>query len=499
MSTSDPQWEPVIGLEVHVQLATEQKLFCADSTSFGAEPNTNVCPVCLGLPGALPVTNRGAVSLGVRAALGLDCTIHETSVFARKNYFYPDLPKGYQISQFEEPLATDGRLVVDLPEEDPVLEGLTSDREESAGEPGTFAVRIRRLHLEEDAGKSLHDRLPSATAVDLNRTGVPLAEIVSEPDLRSPAQARAYLTALKLLLEYLEVSDCNMEEGSLRVDANVSLRPRGSDRLGTKTELKNLNSFSGVEKGLTLEIERQRQVLSSGGEVHQQTMLYDERKVAVRPMRSKEESHDYRYFPDPDLPPLVVAAEWVEEIRSALPERPRERRHRFEEEYGLPSYDAGVLTADRATADYFEAVVPHAPDPKTASNWVMGSVLRAVKEEELDVGDFPVTPEDLGELLGLVDEDVISQNTGKDVFRRMLESGRGAREIVEAQGLAQVKDEGQLAGWVDEVVAENPEEAERYREGEERLLGFFMGQVMQKSRGKAEPARVNELLREKLS
>jgi len=510
MSIPSHGWEPVIGLEVHVQLATEQKLFCADSTAFGREPNTNVCPVCLGLPGALPVTNRGAVALGVRAALGLDCTIHETSIFARKNYFYPDLPKGYQISQFEAPLATGGRLVVDAPEEEtPVAEDEGSslgDDETAAGHSGldvdgagTFSVRIRRLHLEEDAGKSLHDRLPSATAVDLNRTGVPLAEIVSEPDLRSPAQARAYLVALKLLLEYLEVSDCNMEEGSLRVDANVSLRPVGSDTLGTKTELKNLNSFSGVEKGLALEIERQRQLLDSGGEVHQQTMLYDERRVEVRPMRSKEESHDYRYFPDPDLPPLKVSSEWVEEIRADLPERPRPRRHRFEEEYELPTYDAGVLTADRATADYYEAVVSHAPDPKTASNWVMGSVLRAVKEQELDMGDFPVPPDALGELMGLVDEETISQNTGKDVFRRMLDSGRGAREIVESEGLAQVKDEGQLAGWVDEVVAENPEEAQRYRDGEERLLGFFMGQVMQKSRGKAEPGAVNELLRERLS
>ena len=472
--------EPVIGLEVHVQLATEQKLFCADSTAFGGEPNSHVCPVCLGLPGALPVPNRRAVEMGIRAALGLECTVHETSVFARKNYFYPDLPKGYQITQFERPLATSGRLVVD-------------------DEDGEFTVRIRRLHLEEDAGKSLHDRRPRATAVDLNRTGTPLAEIVSEPDLTSPARARAYLQALKRLLEYLEVSDCNMEEGSLRVDANVSVRPEGDEVLGTKTELKNLNSFSGVERGLELEIERQREVVSAGGEVRQQTMLYDERRVEVRPMRSKEESHDYRYFPDPDLPPLVVEAAEIEAIRAGLPERPRARRRRFRSEYGLPDYDAGVLTAERATADFYEAVVPHAPDPKAASNWVMGPVLRAVKERGLVLSDFPVAADDVGALAELVDEGTISQNTGKDVFRRMLDSGRSPREIVEDEGLAQVQDEGQLAGWVEEVLEDHPDEVERYRDGEEKLLGFFMGQVMQASRGKAEPRQVNEMLREKLA
>jgi len=473
--------EPVIGLEVHVQLATEQKLFCADSTAFGAAPNTHVCPVCLGLPGALPVPNRQAVELAVRAALGLGCTVHERSVFARKNYFYPDLPKGYQITQFEEPLATGGLLEFD------------------AEDGGVGTLRIRRLHMEEDAGKSIHDRHPDSTAVDLNRTGTPLVEIVSEPDLTSPARARACLEALKRLLEYLDVSDCNMEEGSLRVDANVSLRPAGTVDLGTKTELKNLNSFSGVEKGLTLEIARQREVLAGGGEIHQQTLLYDERRGQVRPMRSKEESHDYRYFPDPDLPPLVVPASEIEAARDALPEKPRVRRARFRETYGLPDYDAGVLTADRAVADYFEAVVPHAADSKVASNWVMGSVLRALKERSLVVTDFPVDPEALGELTVLVEEGTISQNTGKDVFERMLESpGTGAREIVEAEGLAQVKDSDQLAGWVEEALDAHPDEVERYREGETRLLGFFMGEVMKRSRGQAEPGTVNRLLREKL-
>jgi len=471
--------EAVIGLEVHVQLDTEEKLFCADPVEFGAPPNTHVCPVCLGLPGALPVLDDRAVELAVRAALGLECTVHRESVFARKNYFYPDLPKGYQISQFERPLATGGRLTVD-------------------GDGEAFDVRIRRLHLEEDAGKSIHDRIPGSTAVDLNRTGVPLAEIVSEPDLRSPAQARAYLEALKRLMEYLRVSDCNMEEGSLRVDANVSVRPRGRGELGTKTELKNLNSFSGVERGLELEIERQRGVVGAGDPVEHQTMLYDEGVGEVRPMRSKEESHDYRYFPDPDLPVLRVGRERVERIRAGLPERPRERRHRFRDAYGLPAYDAGVLTAGREVADFFEALVDHAPDPKSASNWVMGPVLRTLKEREVGADDFPVSPERLGRLLGLVEDGTISRNTAKDVFERMLDDGRSPAEIVEAEGLAQVSEEGKLEGWVQDALADHPDEVARFRDGEERLLGFFMGEVMKRSRGKADPGEARRILREAL-
>ncbi len=474
--------EAVIGLEVHVQLDTAEKLFCADAVEFGAAPNTRVCPVCLGLPGALPVLNDEAVELAVRAALGLECTVHERSVFARKNYFYPDLPKGYQISQFDRPLATGGRLTIDAPEE--------------GGDP--FTVRIRRLHLEEDAGKSIHDRFERATAVDLNRTGVPLVEIVSEPDLTSPGRARAYLDALKRLVRYLDVSDCNMEEGSLRVDANVSVRPEGSPELGTKTELKNLNSFSGVERGLELELERQKALVGRGGRVEHQTMLYDEAAGEVRPMRAKEESHDYRYFPDPDLPPLVVPAARVERIREGLPERPRARERRFRVEYDLPAYDADVLTMEREVADYFEGVVERAPDPKTASNWIMGPVLRAVKERGLDLAEPPVTPDDLGELIALVEEGTISQNTGKDVFERMLETGRGAAEIVEEEGLTQVSDEGRLRGWIEEVVEAHPGEVERYRDGEDRLLGFFVGQVMKRSAGKADPKEVNRLLREAL-
>lgn len=486
MSDLASGYEAIIGLEVHVQLRTAQKMFCADSAEFGAEPNTNVCPVCLGLPGALPVVNGEAVELAVRAALGLNCRVHETSIFSRKNYFYPDLPKGYQISQFDRPLATDGHL--DVPADE--RWGVEATR-----------VRIRRVHLEEDAGKSLHDRLPRATAVDLNRAGVPLIEIVSEPDLRSPAQARAYLQHLKQLMEYLDVSDCNMEEGSLRVDANVSVRRVGETALGVKTEVKNMNSFSGVERALAFEIERQIAIVARGGAVVHETMLWDARRGEVRPMRTKEESHDYRYFPEPDLPPLVVTRERVEAIRAALPELPQARRQRFAEQYALPAYDAGVLTASRWVADYYEELVRYAKDAKVASNWVMGPVLQAVNERGLEprsARDFPVPPAGLAELIALVAEGTVSQSMGKDVFQKMLESGRGARLIVESEGLAQVRDTGQLATWVDEVLAESPAEVERYRAGEAKLLAYFMGQVMRKSRGKADPRQASELLRERL-
>jgi len=472
-------FEPVIGLEVHVQLATAEKLFCGCSTRFGAEPNSSVCPVCLGLPGALPVPNRRAVELAIRAARGLECAVHPVSVFARKNYVYPDLPKGYQITQFERPLATGGRLEV-----------------EEGGE--AYRVRIRRLHLEEDAGRSLHDRFPGKTAVDLNRTGVPLAEIVTEPDLTTPQRARSFLDALKRLMEYLEVSDCSMEEGSLRVDANVSLRRPGEEVLGTKTELKNLNSFSAVERGLDREIERQARILEEGGAVVQETILYDEGTGRVRPMRRKEESHDYRYFPDPDLPPLRLASEWIEEVVGGLPESPLARRRRFREAYDLPDYDAGVLTADRELADFFEEVAAHAPHPKLASNWTMGPVLRLMNQEDLSIRDFPVGAAALGELLTLVDEGVVSENGGRRVLRRMVETGRSPGRIVEEEGLAQIRDEERLRGWVDEAIDAHPDEVRRYREGEEKLLGYLVGQVMRSSGGRADPRRVNALLREAL-
>ncbi len=469
------EWEAVIGLEIHVQLRTRQKLFCADSARFGDEPNTNVCPVCLGLPGALPTVNREAVDLAVRTALAFGCDVHEASVFARKNYFYPDLPKGYQISQFERPLATGGRFLVEM-------------------EDGSREVRIRRIHMEEDAGKSLHDRVEGSTAIDLNRAGTPLIELVSEPDLRGASETRAYLQQVKQVLEYLDVSDCNMEEGSLRVDANVSIRPPGADVLGTKTELKNMNSFSNVEKALMVEIERQTALTNRGGSVEHLTLLWDEGKAEVRPMRTKEESHDYRYFPEPDLPALLVPAEQIERTRAGLPELPRPRRERFEREYGLPPYDAQVLTSSRGIADYFEAVAGEVEDPKQASNWVMGPVLALAKERAQDIGDFPVSPSELVGLLDLVEDGTISQNVGKDVLRTMLEEGRSADRVVAEQGLTQVRDGDQLERWIRDVLEANPDEVRRFRAGESRLQGFFMGQIMKASKGKADPAEVSRLL-----
>ena len=465
--------ETVIGLEVHVQLDTGRKLFCADSTAFGAPPNTAVCPVCLGLPGALPVLDPGAVDLALRAALALDCTIHGASVFARKNYFYPDLPKGYQISQFERPLATGGAVELD------------SGRR----------VRIRRVHMEEDAGKSLHDRFASATAVDLNRTGTPLIEIVSEPDLRSPAEARSYLQFLKQLMEYLEISDCNMEEGSLRVDANVSLREQGSERLEASTEVKNLNSFSAVEKALGVEIARQTRIRARGAAVIRQTLLWDAARGDVRVMRDKEDSQDYRYFPDPDLPPLLITDERIASLRAGLGELPRAKHNRFRRQYGLPGYDAGVLTSSRALADYFEAVVGCGSPPKAASNWVMGPVLETVKRGVGDYSSPGLAPERIAELLSLVDGGTLSSVAAKTVLTGMARTGDRPRAIVRREGLTQVREDQVLERWVAEVVAAHPEEVVRCREGETRLLGFLVGQVMRASGRKADPRRVNQLLR----
>jgi aspartyl-tRNA(Asn)/glutamyl-tRNA(Gln) amidotransferase subunit B len=473
-------WETVIGLEVHVQLRTERKLFCGNRVVFGDEPNAHVCPVCLGLPGALPTTNPRAVELAVRTALALGCAIHSRSVWARKNYFYPDLPKGYQITQFERPIATDGRVAYDRPD----------------GEEGT--VRIRRAHMEEDAGKSIHDRIPGSTAVDLNRTGTPLVEIVTEPDLRSAKDARAFLTSLKQLLEYVDVSDCNMEEGSLRVDANVSVRRRGERELGAKTEIKNVNSFSGVEKAIELEAARQIDVLENGGTVEQETLLWDDHRARLRSMRSKEDSHDYRYFPDPDLPTLVLEDSEIEAARAALPEMPRARRDRFVSEYGLSPYDAGVLTQARATAEYFEEVARKAGDPKAAANWVQGPAQALMNERREDASTFPVPPAALADLIALVGNGTVSDGAAKKVLTIVAEEGGDPKEIVEARGLTQVRDDGQLSEWVAEVVASHGEEVVRYREGEKRLLGFLVGQVMKRSAGKADPRRVNELLREAL-
>lgn len=472
-------YETVIGLEVHVQLLTEEKLFCSDKAEFGAPPNTRVCPVCLGLPGALPVLNGEAVDLALRTALALGCDVHETSVFARKNYFYPDSPKGYQITQFELPLATGGALRV------------TTDE-------GERIVRVRRIHMEEDAGKSLHDRVPDQTAVDLNRAGVPLVEIVTEPDLESPAEARAFLLELKQVLGYLGVSDCNMEEGSLRVDANVSIRPLGATELGSKTEVKNLNSFSAVAKAIVAEVERQEALLNAGKPVVQQTLLWDEALGMVRPMRSKEESHDYRYFPEPDLPPLTLDRARIDGALRSLPELPTDRRLRFVEQFGLPAYDAGVLTASRTTAEFFEALAEAVTDAKEASNWVMGPLMELANRRGCVVAELPFTAADVAELLALVSDGTISRGSGKDVLALMAESPRRASEIVESEGMAQVADDTLIEGWVDEVIAAHPDEVRRYREGELKVLGFLVGRVMRASQGKADPKRVNGLLKTRL-
>ncbi len=469
-------WETVIGLEVHVQLLTQSKMFCGCANRFGAPPNTLVCPVCLGLPGALPVPNRRAVELATQAALALGCTIHHRSLFARKNYFYPDLPKGYQISQFEEPLSTGGGMTIESPER------------------GRIRIGITRLHLEEDAGKSLHDRLPGKTAVDLNRCGAPLIEIVSEPDLRSPAEARAYLTALKQILRYCRVSDCNMEEGSLRVDANVSVRRAGETTLGTKTEVKNMNSFANVERALAVERDRQIRVLEGGGTVEQVTMLFNAATGEVAPMRSKEESHAYRYFPDPDLPPLVLTRQFIEEQRAALPELPDAKRERFMASYAIPAYDAAVLAAEREIADYFEAVVRAGAEPKAAANWIMTDAIRDYNES----GRFPVSPDRLAALIDLVKRGVVSHQAAKRVFAELGSDPDSPQAVAERLGLIQVGDAEAIGAWVDEVLAANPKEVERYRAGEAKLLGFFTGQVMKRSQGKADPKRVGEVLRGKL-
>jgi aspartyl-tRNA(Asn)/glutamyl-tRNA(Gln) amidotransferase subunit B len=474
MATS---WETVIGLEVHVQLGTASKMFCGCSTAFGDAPNTNVCPVCLGLPGALPVPNEQAIRLATRAALALECTVHETSVFARKNYFYPDLPKGYQISQFDRPLATGGRLGFESP-----------DR-------GPLEVSITRLHVEEDAGKSLHDRFPGLTAVDLNRSGVPLAEIVSGPDIRSPAEARAYLVAIRQLLVFAGVSECSMEKGSLRVDANLSVRPMGSTPLGTKTEVKNMNSFANVERALDAERARQVALIESGGAVQQISLLFNAATGQVREMRSKEDSHDYRYFPDPDLPPLVLSREWIQAERAALPELPGARRARLMDQYGLSAYDAGVLTGEVEFAAYFEAVVAAGVEGKAAANWIMGEALSSWNEQ----GRFAVPAADLAGLIALVADGTVSHQAAKKVYAELAAAGGEPRAVAERLGLIQVRDVSALEGWVDEVLAAHPAEVERYRNGEAKLMGFLTGQVMKRSKGQADPKGIQAVLARKLS
>lgn len=465
------RYEMVVGLEVHVQLKTATKAFCSCSAAYGAPPNTNVCPVCLALPGALPVLNAHAVELATRAAIALGCTVHPVSIFARKHYFYPDLPKGYQISQYDQPLATGGSLSID-----------------------EQAVRITRVHLEEDAGKSIHDRYPAATAIDLNRAGVPLIEIVSEPDIRSASAAGHYLRALKRVMEYTGVSDVNMEEGSLRVDANVSARMRGATALGTKTEVKNLNSFSNVERALAAEYVRQCAVLVAGGRVEQQTMLWDGVHGTVRPARSKEASHDYRYFPEPDLPPLVVTTEWVDGVRRGLGELPAARAARYGAQYGLGAGDVAALIDKPRVAEYFEAVAAAHGDAKAAANWVLGEVLAALNASNGEIDDFRVRPPALAGLLDLVRDGTVSHAAAKTVFGEMVRGGEPAAAVAQRLGVTQVGDDTALNQWIDEVMAENPTEASRYLAGERKLQGPLVGRIMKKSQGRADPKRVNQLL-----
>jgi aspartyl-tRNA(Asn)/glutamyl-tRNA(Gln) amidotransferase subunit B len=474
------KYEAVIGLEVHGQLLTDSKIFSSASTAFGADPNSQVSPVDLGLPGVLPVLNRKAVEFAMKAGLALNCEIRRWSQFARKNYFYPDLPKGYQISQFEFPICEEGHL--DVPLED--------------GE--TSRIGITRIHMEEDAGKSSHVQGRPVSLVDLNRAGVPLIEIVSEPDIRSADEAVAYLKELRNILVYLRVCDGNMEEGSFRCDANVSVRPRGQEEFGTRAELKNINSFKFIRDAIEYEITRQVQLIEKGGEVVQETRLYNPDKGVTFAMRSKEESHDYRYFPEPDLPPLEIDDAWLEEVRGSLPELPAQKRARYTEDFGLSAYDAGVLTGDRALAEYYEqALDAYGDNPKGLANWVINELLSEV-DSDTGLDDFAFGPQEVARLVELIDDDTISGKIAKQVFEEMLADGGDPDDIIEEQGLKQISDEGALVTMIQEVMDENPEQVQTYRDGNHNVLGWFIGQVMQKSRGQANPQAVNELLREML-
>jgi len=471
------EFETVIGLEIHAQMKTESKIFCGCSTAFGAPPNTHTCPVCLGMPGSLPVLNRQVVENGIKLALAAGFSINKENRFARKNYFYPDLPKGYQISQFELPIAEHGQIEIEV-----------------NGQRKT--IGITRAHMEEDAGKLVHDDLEPVSHVDLNRTGTPLLEIVSEPDLRSPEEAVAYLKKLHAIVRYLDISDGNMQEGSFRCDANISLRPKGERKLGIRTELKNMNSFKNVQLALEYEERRQRDILLDGGGVVQETLLWNPDKARTESMRGKEEAHDYRYFPDPDLVPVAIDDDWIERVRQALPELPDARRQRFMDELELPEYDATILTASRELADYFEAVCAEYTNPKKASNFIGTELLREYGSERIN--DCPVKPVQLASLLAMVEKATISGKIAKTVFADMLATGEDPEKIVKDKGLVQMSDEGELVTLVREIIAANPEQAQQFRDGKTKVIGFFVGQLMQKTKGKANPQMANTLFAQEL-
>ncbi len=472
-------YEAVIGLEVHAQLLTDSKAFCSCSTKFGADPNSHTCPICLGMPGVLPVFNRKALEFTIKMAIACECTVNELSRFARKNYYYPDLPKNYQISQYELPLAEHGKLEIDV-------------------EEGRKRIGITRIHMEEDAGKLMHDETKPVSHVDLNRTGVPLIEIVSEPDMRSPEEAAAYLRALRAILIYLQICDGNMEEGSFRCDANVSVRPMGETELGVKTELKNMNSFRNVQKGLQYEIERLTDALENGDRIVQETRLFNPVDGTTASMRSKEMAHDYRYFPDPDLLPLRVEKDLIVRLSNELPELPAEKKNRFVDQFGIPVYDAGVLTSSRELAAYFEEAVGHHPNAKSVSNWIMTELMRRLKGVDTGIADCPVTPKQLADMLKLIDDGTISGKIAKTVFDDMYDTGKDPSVIIEEKGLVQISSSSELTGIVQKVLDENPAEVERFLGGQKKLMGFFVGQVMKASKGKANPKAVNEILAEEL-
>ena len=477
------KYEPVIGLEVHAQLLTESKIFCGCSTKFGQKPNENACPICAGFPGVLPVLNKRVIEFAIKAGLATGCEVARTSVLARKHYFYPDLPKGYQISQYELPICVNGYIDIDV-------------------DGAAKRVRLTRIHLEEDAGKNIHDAYSDSSLVDLNRAGVPLLEIVSEPDLRSPKEAGAYLKTLRAIVQYLDICDGNMEEGSFRCDANISVRPQGSERLGTKVEIKNLNSFRAVDRALTFEIGRQIDTLSSGGKVFQETRLWDEQREETRSMRSKESAHDYRYFPDPDLLPLTINDTWIAEITAALPELAASRKHRYMSEYGLPAYDAELLTSRKDVAEYFEHAMQIHANAKALSNWIVGDLFRELKERQLDeqlyIKKWPVEPERLAQMVQLIDQGKISGKIAKTVFESMLDSDQLPQQIVNDKGLEQVSDLSSIEAVIDQVLTANVKQVEQYRSGNEKVFGFIVGQIMKATQGKANPQKVNEVLRAKL-